>query len=68
MKTTWGGLPALKSPNNVMVLFNKVASAAPVLPQTAIWHFGWQVVDVRKNVATYKTRPEVEIGAAVHQR
>jgi len=61
VKTTWGGLPALKSPNNVMVLFSKVASAAPVLPQTAIWHFGWHVVDVRENVATYKTRREVEL-------
>jgi catechol 2,3-dioxygenase-like lactoylglutathione lyase family enzyme len=60
-KATWGGLPALKSPNNVMVLFTKVATAAPVLPQTAIWHFGWHVVDVRKNLATYKTRPEVEL-------
>jgi hypothetical protein len=42
-----------------MVLFNKVATAAPILPQTAIWHFGWHVVDVRKNLAIYKTRPEV---------
>ena len=44
-----------------MVLFNKVATAAPILPQTAIWHFGWHVVDVRKNLATYKTRPEVQL-------
>ena len=60
-KATWGGLAALKSPNNVMVLFNKVATAPPVLPQTAIWHFGWHVVDVRKNMATYKTREEVTL-------
>jgi catechol 2,3-dioxygenase-like lactoylglutathione lyase family enzyme len=60
-KASWGGVAALTSPNNVMVLFNKVATAAPVLPQTAIWHFGWHVVDVRKNMATYKTRPEVEL-------
>lgn len=58
-KTAWGGIAALKSPNNVMVLFNKVATAAPILPQTAIWHFGWHVVDVRKNLAIYKMRPEV---------
>jgi catechol 2,3-dioxygenase-like lactoylglutathione lyase family enzyme len=58
-KAAWGGIAALKSPNNVMVLFNKVATAAPILPQTAIWHFGWHVVDVRKNLAIYKTRPEV---------
>ncbi len=58
-KAVWGSIAALKSPNNVMVLFNKVATAAPILPQTAIWHFGWHVVDVRKNLAIYKTRPEV---------
>jgi catechol 2,3-dioxygenase-like lactoylglutathione lyase family enzyme len=59
--TTWGGLPALKSPNNAMVLFTKVDLAPPILPQTAIWHFGWHVTDVRKNLATYKGRPEVKL-------
>lgn len=58
-KAVWGGIAAVKSPNNVMVLFNKVAAAAPILPQTAIWHFGWHVVDVRQNLAAYKTRSEV---------
>src|SRR5258707_4417119 len=42
-----------------MVLFNKVATAAPAFPKSAIWHFGCHVVDVRKNLATYKARPEV---------
>ena len=60
-KATWGGAAALKSPNNAMVLFAKVATAAPVLPQTAIWHFGWHVTDVRKNLSVYKTRAEVEL-------
>jgi catechol 2,3-dioxygenase-like lactoylglutathione lyase family enzyme len=60
-KANWGGLPALRSPNNVLVLFSKVDSAPPILPQTAIWHFGWHVVDVRKNLATYKARPEVAL-------
>ena len=59
-KVSWGGFPALKSPNNVLILFSKVASAPPTQPQTAIWHFGWQVTDVRRNVETYKTRPEVK--------
>jgi catechol 2,3-dioxygenase-like lactoylglutathione lyase family enzyme len=58
-KAIWGGIAALKSPNNVMVLFSKVATTAPIFPQTAIWHFGWHVVDVRKNLANYKMRPEV---------
>jgi catechol 2,3-dioxygenase-like lactoylglutathione lyase family enzyme len=57
----WGGFAALKSPNNVMVLFNKVTIPPPILPQTAIWHFGWHVVDVRRNLATYKSRSEVRL-------
>ena len=40
-KTSWGGLPALASPNNVLVLFTRVAAPPPTSPQTAIWHFGW---------------------------
>src|SRR6202049_781882 len=58
---SWGGFPALKSPNNVMVLFSKVDLAPPTLPETAIWHFGWHVTDVRNNLATYKSRPEVRL-------
>src|SRR5579859_5798834 len=49
-KSTWGGFPALKT-GKVFVLFTKVNSAAPIVPQTAIWHFGFHVVDVRKNLA-----------------
>src|ERR1700722_1389519 len=60
-KSSWGGFAALKSPNNVLVLFTKVDRAPPILPQTAFWHFGWHVTDVRKNLATYKTRPEVTL-------
>ena len=44
-KASWGGLPALKSPNDVLVLFTKVDTAPAVEPQTAIWHFGWHVID-----------------------
>src|SRR5215469_3222241 len=60
-KSSWGGFAALKSPNNVLVLFNKVEHAPPILPQTAIWHFGWHVTDVRANLATYKGRGEVKL-------
>ena len=28
-KTTWGGQPALMSPNNVLILFEKVATPPP---------------------------------------
>ena len=34
-KATWGGLPALQSPNNVLILFTQVATAPPTEPQTA---------------------------------
>src|SRR5215469_1218830 len=60
-KASWGGIPALKSPTDVLVLFTKVDAAPPVTPQSAIWHFGWYVTDVRKSLATYKGRPEVTL-------
>jgi catechol 2,3-dioxygenase-like lactoylglutathione lyase family enzyme len=60
-KTSWGGFPALASPNDVLILFSKVDSPPPIAPQSAIWHFGWHVTDVRKSLATYKARPDVEL-------
>ncbi len=51
-KSTFAGLPALKA-GKVYLLFTTVASPPPTEPQTAIWHFGWHVVDVRKNLALY---------------
>ena len=46
-QTTFAGQPALASPNNVLVLFNKVATPPATQPHTAFWHFGWHVTDVR---------------------
>jgi hypothetical protein len=60
-KGSWGGLPALKSPNDVLVLFTKVDRPPPTEPQSAIWHFGWHVTDARHSLGTYKERPEVEL-------
>src|SRR5262245_35371843 len=61
-ETSWAGMPALASPNNVLVLFNRVNSAPASDPEaTAFWHFGWHVTDVRKNMATYQGRPEVTL-------
>ncbi len=54
-KTSFPGFPALKS-GNVYVLFTKVNAPPLTAPQTAIWHFGWHVVDVRKNLAMYLAR------------
>jgi hypothetical protein len=60
-KASWGGLPALTSPNNVLVLFTKVATAPVTSPQTAIWHFGWHVTDTRASLESYKGRPDVTL-------
>src|SRR5712691_1720400 len=50
-KTTWGGMTALKSPNNVLVLFTKVDQPPATQPQTAFWHFGWHVTNERQTMA-----------------
>jgi catechol 2,3-dioxygenase-like lactoylglutathione lyase family enzyme len=60
-KGSWGGFPALKSPNDVMVLFTKADTPPVSEPQSAIWHFGWHVTDSRRSVDNYKSRPEVEL-------
>ena len=50
-KTTWGGLVALRSPNNVLVLFTKIDRPASTQPQTAMWHFGGHVTNERAALA-----------------
>jgi catechol 2,3-dioxygenase-like lactoylglutathione lyase family enzyme len=57
----WGGYPALFSDNGVKVLFNRVDRPPPRQPQSAIWHFGWHVVDSQQTVAAFKQRPEVHM-------
>lgn len=46
--------PALRSPNDVWVLFNRVDSPPPTQPPTAFWHFGWHVTDVRASLARFR--------------
>ena len=60
-KGKWAGIPALLAPNNVMVLFNKVATPPASEPQSAIWHFGWHVKDARKTLATFQAQDEVTL-------
>jgi catechol 2,3-dioxygenase-like lactoylglutathione lyase family enzyme len=60
-KTSWGGLPALASPNDVLILFTRVAAPPPTSPQTAIWHFGWHVTDSRRTLESYRGRPDVTL-------
>jgi catechol 2,3-dioxygenase-like lactoylglutathione lyase family enzyme len=61
VKTSWGGLPALGAPNNVLVLFNRVATPPPTSPQTAIWHFGWHVPDTRRALQGFQGQPDVAL-------
>src|SRR5436189_6428568 len=60
-KGRWGGHPALFSPNDVMVLFDKVDRPPASEPQSAIWHFGWHVTDTQATVESFKRRPEVNM-------
>jgi catechol 2,3-dioxygenase-like lactoylglutathione lyase family enzyme len=60
-KGSWGGQPALFSPNEVMILFDKVDRPAPSEPQSAIWHFGWHVTDSQATVESFKRRPDVNM-------
>src|SRR5262245_44249956 len=60
-KASWGGFPALTAPNNVLVLFTRVARAPATSPQTAIWHFGWHVTDTRASLESYTPRPDVKL-------
>lgn len=63
-RISWGGMPALKvrtAPSNSLLLFNKVDKPPTITPQSAIWHFGWYVTDVRKHLEMFKSRPEVRL-------
>jgi len=60
-KANWGGLPALAAPNDVLVLFSRVATAPATSPQTAVWHFGWHVTDARASLESYTRRPDVTL-------
>ena len=55
-KGTFAGQPALRSPNNVLVLFNKVPTPPATQPQTAFWHFGWHVTDVHQSMQALADR------------
>jgi catechol 2,3-dioxygenase-like lactoylglutathione lyase family enzyme len=60
-RASWGGRPALTAPNNVLVLFTRVATAPATSPQTAIWHFGWHVTDTRASHEGYKGWSDVTL-------
>jgi catechol 2,3-dioxygenase-like lactoylglutathione lyase family enzyme len=45
--TTFGGYEAVKT-GNIYLLFTKVDTPPPSMPQSAVWHFGWNTPDSRK--------------------
>jgi catechol 2,3-dioxygenase-like lactoylglutathione lyase family enzyme len=54
-RTTWEGMPALSSPDNVLIVFHKVTRAPDADANvTAYWHFGWNVADSRKSMETFR--------------
>ncbi|MGE0224833.1 MAG: hypothetical protein AB7F35_27915 [Acetobacteraceae bacterium] len=57
----WAGFPALFCPNDCMILFEQADAPPATEPQSAIWHFGWHVTDVRASAATFEARPEVAV-------
>jgi catechol 2,3-dioxygenase-like lactoylglutathione lyase family enzyme len=60
-RASWAGLPALRSPNNVLLVFTTVRTPPATEPQTAIWHFGWHVTDVRARMEEFKRRKDVRL-------
>jgi catechol 2,3-dioxygenase-like lactoylglutathione lyase family enzyme len=60
VKSSFAGMPALKA-GNVWVLFSKVKAPPATEPQTALWHFGWHVVDVHQSLALFEQRKEVRL-------
>jgi catechol 2,3-dioxygenase-like lactoylglutathione lyase family enzyme len=55
-RAMFAGQPALRSPNDVWILFTKVEAPPATQPPTAFWHFGWHVTDVRASLARYRQR------------
>jgi catechol 2,3-dioxygenase-like lactoylglutathione lyase family enzyme len=56
-RTNWEGMPALASPDNVLIVFHKVARAPDADPNTtAYWHFGWNVADSRKSMEGFRAQ------------
>ena len=60
-RTTWAGQAALAAANDVLILFTKVDQPPATAPASAIWHFGWHVVDARASLEKFRRSPEVTL-------
>jgi len=55
-------LPVLAAPNDVLVLFSRVATAPATSPQTALWHFRLACPGTRgASLESYKSRPDIPL-------
>lgn len=54
----WAGMPAVCSPNDVMIVFEQ-DDTIRTEPQSALWHFGWQVTDSRATTSDFLSRGDV---------
>lgn len=52
-RTSFAGQPALWSPTDALILFERVGTPPPSQPQSAFWHFGWHVTDVQASVQNF---------------
>jgi catechol 2,3-dioxygenase-like lactoylglutathione lyase family enzyme len=55
-RTSWEGMPALRSPGHVLIVFQKLATPAADPNITAYWHFGWTVADSRKSLEEFRAQ------------
>jgi catechol 2,3-dioxygenase-like lactoylglutathione lyase family enzyme len=59
-KDSFAGKPALRA-GKVLVLFDRVGKPPLLRPQTAIWHYGWNVTDERATQKRFHEMPGVKI-------
>lgn len=60
-RTTWGGQLALRSANDVLLLFEKVDAPPRLEPPSALWHFGWHVPDSRERMEALRRSGDIEL-------
>ena len=57
-RTSWAGLPAVRTGNDVLLVFTQVDTPPLRDAQTAIDHFGWHVTDSRACLETFVANNE----------
>ena len=60
-KTHWAGLPAILSPDNVLLVFTESEVPALSGSPTAIHHFGWHSTDSRKSLSVFLNNPDHKV-------